>query len=339
MEDLATITRLLANSGIKVLGADSVYLRIEDPSCVVRSFQTFLEHAWIVLLFITGILLAGWAWAMIRGSKNTQLALVANNLRNLLLIFGTISAVPIIVNTIYGGDLIGQACKTVNLPLKEVQALLDLRKAQMERYDEFKLYEDIDIYDSGIYNPGIPYAESPLSSSGTPGDLGLSSSSINTRSSDSPSGMSARLISTNPKQIEYTTADGKKYIKKGGTPAWRNNNPGNIKYCDGRCINDKYAIGTDGTFVVFPDFESGINAVKRLLRSNSYNNLTIAATIDQYAPKDDNNNTAAYQLSIKNRTGFSLNTKMSDLTDAQLDILINAIHIHEGYKEGTITYL
>lgn len=338
MEDLSTISRLLTNSGIKVLGFDDAYLYIEDPNCVVRSFQTFFEYAWIVLLFITGILLAGWAWAMIRGSKNAQLDLVASNLRNLVLIFGTIGAVPVIVNTIYGDDLIGQACKQVDLPLENVYNLLNLRRAQMERYDEFRLYEDIDIYDSGIYNPGIPYAESPLSSSGTPGDLGLSSSSINTRSSDSPSGMSARLISTNPKQIEYTTADGKKYIKKGGTPAWRNNNPGNIKYCNGRCINDKYAIGTDGTFAVFPNFESGINAVKRLLRSNSYNNLTIAATINKYAPPLENN-TAAYQRSIEKRTGFSLNTKMSDLTDAQLDILINAIHIHEGYKEGTITYL
>ena len=57
--ETATIIRLLSNAGFRVLGTDGANLYIEDPSCILRSFQTFTEYAWIILTFITGMLIFG----------------------------------------------------------------------------------------------------------------------------------------------------------------------------------------------------------------------------------------------------------------------------------------
>ena len=82
--NIETVFRLLSNAGFRNLGADDVNIYMEDPACIIRSFETFLEYAWTILIFITGIMLAGWAWAMIRGSKNAELRSITNNLKKIL---------------------------------------------------------------------------------------------------------------------------------------------------------------------------------------------------------------------------------------------------------------
>ena len=67
--EIETIFRLLSNSGFKNLGADGVNIYMEDPACIVRSFETFLEYVWIAITVITGFLLVGWAISLIRGAK------------------------------------------------------------------------------------------------------------------------------------------------------------------------------------------------------------------------------------------------------------------------------
>lgn len=354
--DIETIFRLLNNSGFYNLSADSVNIYMEDPGCVVRSFQTFFEYAWIVLVFITGVMLAGWAWAMIRGSKNAEMMSIANNVRNLVLIFGTIAAVPVFVNTIYGGDLIGQGCKTIAIPLEKVNALLELRNAKMEKYDEYKLYEEFDIYDSGVNMSATPYAEAPLASSGVPGDMynqtsesatTIEKSTIpNTETATSPEQKSinaapvahtqnmtpVRAIQSG-KDVIFVAADNTQYKQVGGTRAWRNNNPGNIRMSD--FSRRAGAIGEAGGFAVFPDEDTGMRAIKSLLRGKSYRDLTIANAISRYAPPVENN-TVAYQRSIEKLTGLSINRRMSDLNDAELDKVARAIRQIEGWEPGTI---
>ena len=119
-----TIARLLQNSGFYIQKIEDGFLYIEDPSCILRGFQTFLEYAWIALFCVTGLLLFGWAISLIRGATNDYFT----NLRNLVIIFGALSAVGPIVNAIWGDDLFAKGCKTVVVSVKEIQKLLAQQK-------------------------------------------------------------------------------------------------------------------------------------------------------------------------------------------------------------------
>lgn len=148
--ETATIIRLLSNAGFRVLGTDGANLYIEDPSCILRSFQTFTEYAWIILTFITGILIFGWAISMIRGAKNN----IFINLRNLTIMFGTLAAAGAILNMIYGGDLFARGCQTVAVDINTVNEMLDMRQKKMSP-QQTDLYESIDIYDSGVVRANV----------------------------------------------------------------------------------------------------------------------------------------------------------------------------------------
>jgi len=139
----AEIVRLLQNSGIRVIGADSLSVYIEDPSCILRGFQTFLEYAWIIITIITAFLLVGWAISMIRGAKNDILI----NIRNLFLLFAALSLIGPILNVVYGDDIFGAGCKTINVSSAELNVLLEARHKKLSK-GTGDLYEDFQIYDS-----------------------------------------------------------------------------------------------------------------------------------------------------------------------------------------------
>lgn len=140
-----TIVRLLKNSGINVLGADSSSVYIEDPSCILRGFETFIEYAWVIITVITGVLLFGWAVSMIRGAKND----IFINMRNLIIMFATLAMVVPIVNVIWGDDLFARGCKKVAIPMNDLNTLLEARNKKLKKASG-DLYEDLRIYDSGI---------------------------------------------------------------------------------------------------------------------------------------------------------------------------------------------
>lgn len=150
MNNITHIQRLLENAGLRVLGVDDSFIYLEDPSCVLRSFQDFLEYAWLVLALLTGGLILGWGISMIRGAKND----IKQNFRNLILIFGILTAVGPILNIIYGGDLFGAGCQQVKVPLTEVNEVLAARA--IGSGNDPTLYEDIDIYDSGRVLDAMP---------------------------------------------------------------------------------------------------------------------------------------------------------------------------------------
>ena len=142
------IVRLLQNSGIRVLGADSVSVYIEDPSCILRGFENFIEYAWIIITIITAFLLIGWAISMIRGAKND----IATNIRNLFLMFAALAMVGPIINVIYGKDIFSIGCKTVAISNYDLNTMLDARHKKLSRPTD-DLHEDFQIYDSGTPTP------------------------------------------------------------------------------------------------------------------------------------------------------------------------------------------
>ena len=414
--ETATIIRLLSNAGFRVLGTDGANLYIEDPSCILRSFQTFTEYAWIILTFITGMLIFGWAISMIRGAKNN----IFINLRNLTIMFGTLAAAGAILNMIYGGDLFARGCQTVAVDINTVNEMLDMRQKKMSP-QQTDLYESIDIYDSGVVRANvttnntdddhdntstdntvigdeisipddaddkfIPISQklsdtdkdklldilrrapdgtltiprdqiktdddvlNKLPNGGLPIENIPSVDELRDRLIPAPSQRDATANNpsahhpSNPSEQEYTsaaalgrdvvytTADGRRVRRTGGTRAWRNLNPGNIRYSE--FSRNAGAIGQAGGFAVFPDEETGTRAISSLLRGQSYNNLTIARAITRYAPPSENN-TAAYHRRIQQITGLNINRRISDLSDGELSRVVDAIRAIEGWEAGRI---
>lgn len=326
-----TILRLLKNSGFHGLHADAEFIYMEDPSCILRSFETFVDYAWIILTGITGILLFGWALSKIRGAKND----IFSNMTNLILIFGVLSVIKPILNTIYGDDLFGMGCNTIKVSISDTNKLLQMRQDTLKNATD-DLYEKIDIYDSGVNYPDVPlhelpYSVAPISGAGTPADM-------DALPATSPSPViyaDAQSVSATEsgKDVVYTMPDGSRVKRSGGSRAWRNSNPGNIRYSDFAVRVG--AIGRAGGFAVFPDEATGMYAIEALLRTDSYNKLTIAGAISRYAPPSENN-TAGYHRHIEQLTGLSINKRMSDLTASELTAVANAIRTIEGWKVGTV---
>ena len=132
--------------------------------------------------------------------------------------------------------------------------------------------------------------------------------------------------------VKYTAEDGSGFIRTGGSRTWRNMNPGAIR--PGKICDQYGACGSAGGFAVFPTEEHGMNALRALLKSEKYANLTIAAAVYKYAPPSDNNNTKSYQQKLSKMTGLNLSKKLYQLTPEELDRVVNAIKIIEGWKSG-----
>jgi hypothetical protein len=132
--------------------------------------------------------------------------------------------------------------------------------------------------------------------------------------------------------VKYTSSDGSGFIRTGGSRTWRNMNPGAIRY--GEFSRQYGACGKAGGFAVFPTEEHGMNALKALLTSPKYINLTVAKAIYKWAPPSDNNNTKLYQIHVQKITGIPLNKKLSQLTPAEIDRVATAIKTIEGWKAG-----
>ncbi|MBD5400178.1 hypothetical protein HDR61_00300 [bacterium] len=138
------------------------------------------------------------------------------------------------------------------------------------------------------------------------------------------------------KKLLYICDTGDTICRSNGSRAWRNNNPGNLVY--GQFAIDNGAIGKGGRFAVFPDEETGRAALAELLRGKGYANLTIGRAIIKYAPPRENN-VVLYHTKLRKLTGLELNIKLCDLTDDQLERVVDAISIIEGWTPGTETTL
>lgn len=132
----------------------------------------------------------------------------------------------------------------------------------------------------------------------------------------------------------YVMNNGDRIERRGGTVAWRNNNPGCIRYS--RQAVEMGATGKSSGFAVFPDEETGTQAIATLLRSDNYRNLTITAAIYKYAPPHENN-TIKYINNLCNMVGVSRNTRLHTLNDKQMERVVAAIRVIEGWREGIET--
>jgi hypothetical protein len=77
-----------------------------------------------------------------------------------------------------------------------------------------------------------------------------------------------------------------------------------------------------------------MKALRALLKSDRYANLTVAAAIYKYAPPSDHNDTRSYQRKLSKMTGISLNKKLNQLTPEEMERVVNTIKVIEGWKPG-----
>ncbi len=134
------------------------------------------------------------------------------------------------------------------------------------------------------------------------------------------------------RDVIYICGNGSEITRRRGTRAWRNNNPGNLRY--GKFARENGAIGECGKFAVFPDEETGMKALCKLLESDSYRNLSIGAAVRRYAPACQNN-VSLYTNKLKKLTGLKQTTKLGELSADQLQEVAVAIRSIEGWIAGT----
>jgi hypothetical protein len=125
--------------------------------------------------------------------------------------------------------------------------------------------------------------------------------------------------------------------RTGGSVSWRGNNPGNIRPGDfatsagaiGIVSTEKY-----GNFAKFPNYQTGWNAMRSLLLSNSYRNLSIRDAIFRWAPPADHNNSESYAAEVSKAVGAPSGTKVGQLTPQQLLAMMEKIKKIEGWIPG-----
>lgn len=123
--------------------------------------------------------------------------------------------------------------------------------------------------------------------------------------------------------------------RKGGSLAWRNNNPGNIRAGSFAEGHGAFAGKSSGGFAVFATQQQGFDAIIALLKTATYSSKTIAKAISTYAPSADSNDPVAYANNVAKWTGMKADTLMSTLTDEQLSQVAKAIQREEGSIEGS----
>ncbi len=129
--------------------------------------------------------------------------------------------------------------------------------------------------------------------------------------------------------VQYFDERGNMIIRSDGTKAWRNNNPGNMKYRGGFATRHG-AIGSAGGMAVFPTEAMGRKALIDLLKSSNYNNLKVTDLPEKY----DKDNAQEYRRMLLSISKLDPNKRIKDLTAKEFDQLREAIERIEGWEAG-----
>lgn len=148
------------------------------------------------------------------------------------------------------------------------------------------------------------------------------------------------------KAAEFIADDGRHLIRSGGSLPWRTHNIGNLvsPVINGAPAPKKtrgyigFAKPADSNhhFFIFPDEETGRTQLKasllRLHKDKSLDQLVAA-----YAPEHDGNDTDGYTRKLSQLTGIDADCIVKDMSDSQLESLIDGIARLEGYHANTDT--
>jgi hypothetical protein len=136
--------------------------------------------------------------------------------------------------------------------------------------------------------------------------------------------------------------DGGIYKKEGGSPAWKYNNPGNLRATSWTQNQPGWIgvgdAGVSGKFSIFDTLAAGRKAKENLLFGGQtvYGNLNLRDAMYKYAPPQDKNDTPRYLRAVMDATGLPETAMLKDFTQAQRDAMLARIEKSEGFKMGTV---
>lgn len=144
--------------------------------------------------------------------------------------------------------------------------------------------------------------------------------------------------------VVYYDTEGNKTIRyyekngKTGSHAWRNNNPGNLIYGDGSHAKATGCIGKAKKRPVFPDYETGKQSMRLLLKKDFYQKLTLNELPRKYTgvkPGElDTQEVITYRKVIRVLSKLDMERTLKSLNDEEYEKLLKAMETHEGWSEG-----
>lgn len=133
--------------------------------------------------------------------------------------------------------------------------------------------------------------------------------------------------------VQYFDEQGNMTIRSGGTQAWRCNNPGNLHRGKYSMSAQRRAIGFAGDsedeYAVYPDKETGHEALVVMLRGSVYSPKTLRAAIKYYESKKKD-----YIDIIVARTDLDPERTIKSLNDKEFESFWKAIEFVEDWTVG-----
>jgi len=145
----------------------------------------------------------------------------------------------------------------------------------------------------------------------------------------------AGLVSNKPRAGQRSAELGSRYVlygrsaRVGGSRSWRNNNPAYIR-CSSRAMTYG-ATGCDGEYAIFPDVNTGLDAIVPCLR-DEYPSQTLGEALRRQLPPEEAGEGAAER--IQQQTGVDPNQKIEDMTDEQLLSVAEVCQEQAGWLTG-----
>lgn len=103
-----------------------------------------------------------------------------------------------------------------------------------------------------------------------------------------------------------------------GTPAWRNNNPGNVRYSPVGYARIYGKVDTDlSGFAIFKDYDTGWLYLQNLVKDKIKKNptWTFLDFFKNYAPSSDGNDPLSYANEVCAKVGLPVNSKIALLLE------------------------
>jgi len=157
------------------------------------------------------------------------------------------------------------------------------------------------------------------------------------QSKSSDPGKIIKVLGAGKGWIHVQTEDGSEWKRSDGTKAWKNNNPGNIRY--GEYARKYGAIGQDDSGMsVFPTVEHGRKAHYDLVFTpiRGYDKLSLIKAIQKYAPDYDGNDSTGYAHYVAKYAKVSYLKVLGTMTTSEKNLVIEAMGKMEGWKVGTV---
>jgi hypothetical protein len=122
--------------------------------------------------------------------------------------------------------------------------------------------------------------------------------------------------------VRYGTA-----LRAGGSRTWRYNNPGYVR-CSSRSTSYG-ALGCDGEYAIFPDYWTGLHALRLSLR-HEYPGHSVRDALREHLPPE----AGAEADRICNDAGLDPAAKVEDLTDGDCRAIGPGLEAQPGWEEG-----